>query len=85
MGRAGLLAARAEVARFVADDDMVYSSAGSDHSSRWLIDPSAHHRREQVARVEAGLVQRAELMDAILTDLYGTRRLLRRGLIPPGS
>ncbi len=84
MGRAGLLAARAEVARFVADDDMVYSSASSDHSSRWLIDPlpliiDANEWRE----VEAGLVQRAELMDAILTDLYGARRLLRRGLIPP--
>ena len=32
--------------------------------------------------LEAGLVQRAELLDAILTDLYGPRRLLRRRAAP---
>ena len=30
------------------------------------------------ASLEAGLVQRAELLDAILADLYGARRLLSR-------
>src|SRR6187455_1020495 len=34
------------------------------------------------ARLEAGLVQRAELLDAILADLYGTRRLLSRQQLP---
>jgi uncharacterized circularly permuted ATP-grasp superfamily protein len=31
----------------------------------------------------AGLVQRAELLDLILTDLYGPRLLLERRLLPP--
>ena len=35
--------------------------------------------------LEAGLVQRAELLDAILTDLYGARRLLARRVIPPAA
>jgi uncharacterized circularly permuted ATP-grasp superfamily protein/uncharacterized alpha-E superfamily protein len=35
------------------------------------------------AGLEAGLVQRAELLDAILADLYGARRLLSRQRLPP--
>ncbi|HEY6683727.1 MAG TPA: circularly permuted type 2 ATP-grasp protein [Propionibacteriaceae bacterium] len=35
------------------------------------------------AVLEAGLVQRAELLDAILADLYGARRLLSRQHLPP--
>ena len=35
------------------------------------------------AGLEAGLVQRAELLDAILADLYGARRLLFRQHLPP--
>src|SRR4029453_16827440 len=34
------------------------------------------------AGLEAGLVQRAELLDAIMADLYGARRLLTRRHIP---
>ena len=37
------------------------------------------------ASLEAGLVQRAELLDAILADLYGARRLLSRRLIPASA
>jgi uncharacterized circularly permuted ATP-grasp superfamily protein/uncharacterized alpha-E superfamily protein len=33
--------------------------------------------------LEAALVQRAELFDAVLNDLYGDQTLLREGLIPP--
>jgi len=35
------------------------------------------------AGIEAGVVQRAELLDAVLADLYGPRRLLASGDIPP--
>jgi len=35
------------------------------------------------AAIEAGLIQRAELLNLILTDLYGPRDILRRGLLPP--
>lgn len=33
--------------------------------------------------IEAGVAQRAWLMNAMLVDLYGPKRLLREGLIPP--
>ncbi|PTX91981.1 hypothetical protein DB346_23795 [Verrucomicrobia bacterium LW23] len=38
---------------------------------------------EDWAKLEAGLIQRARLFDLILRDLYGPRRLLRDGLLPP--
>jgi uncharacterized circularly permuted ATP-grasp superfamily protein/uncharacterized alpha-E superfamily protein len=37
------------------------------------------------AGLEAGVVQRAELLDAVLADLYGPRRLLASGDIPPAA
>jgi uncharacterized circularly permuted ATP-grasp superfamily protein len=35
------------------------------------------------AVIEAGVVQRAELLEATLADLYGPQRLLHEGLLPP--
>lgn len=35
------------------------------------------------AAIEAGLTQRAELLNLLLADLYGPRETLRRGLLPP--
>lgn len=35
------------------------------------------------AGIEAGVVQRAALLEAMLDDLYGERRLLHEGLLPP--
>ena len=33
-------------------------------------------------QIEAGVLQRARLLNAVLADLYGERRLLRQGLLP---
>ncbi len=35
------------------------------------------------AGIEAGVIQRAELLQAMLADLYGPQRLLHEGLLPP--
>lgn len=35
------------------------------------------------SEIEQGLAQRAELLDLMLRDLYGPRKLLKRGLVPP--
>jgi uncharacterized circularly permuted ATP-grasp superfamily protein/uncharacterized alpha-E superfamily protein len=50
----------------------------------WLLDPipvviSSDEWRE----IEDGLVQRAELLNLILRDLYGPQELLKQGLLPP--
>src|SRR5215211_3623105 len=37
------------------------------------------------SRLETGLVQRAELLDAIIADLYGARSLLASGALPPSA
>ncbi len=36
------------------------------------------------AVVSAGLIQRAELFEAIVADIYGDNRLVAQGLLPPG-
>ena len=38
---------------------------------------------EDWRRLEAGLIQRARLLDAILTDCYGEQRLIVEGRLPP--
>lgn len=37
---------------------------------------------DEWSRIEAGVAQRATLLDRLLADLYGERRLIRDGLIP---
>jgi uncharacterized circularly permuted ATP-grasp superfamily protein/uncharacterized alpha-E superfamily protein len=38
---------------------------------------------QEWATIEAGIAQRASVLDAILADIYGPQQLLREGLIPP--
>ena len=38
---------------------------------------------QEWSTIEQGLIQRAELLNLILADLYGPRTLIRKGLLPP--
>ncbi len=50
----------------------------------WVLDPLPMLVPETEWRaLERGLQQRAELLDAVVRDLYGPRRLLRDRLVPP--
>ena len=50
---------------------------------RWLLDPLPMVvEADAWAGLARGLTQRAELLDALLADLYGSRDLLRHGLLP---
>ncbi len=53
-------------------------------SQRWQLDlaPVVFSSAEW-RWLEAALIQRARLFDALLTDLYGDQRLMREGLVPP--
>jgi uncharacterized circularly permuted ATP-grasp superfamily protein/uncharacterized alpha-E superfamily protein len=55
-----------------------------DRAHAWRLDllPLLLHEREWAA-LEAGLIQRARLADAVLRDLYGDARLLADGALPP--
>ena len=52
----------------------------------WELDPLPLILDEREwSALEAGMVQRAELLDAILLDLYGDQEVLAQGLLPPAA
>lgn len=67
------------------DDDSTAPGDGADHRHiPWPLDPVPivipDHEWDPIRR---GVVQRAELLNLILTDLYGPQQLLRSGAVPP--
>lgn len=80
----GLLAARAEAARLVEDDGITYGRGIDGRQGRgWVVDPlPLILSAPEWAAVDAGVTQRARLLDALHNDLYGERRLLRSRRIP---
>lgn len=84
VGQAGLLTRRAQVRRLVEDDGVTYGGTGDPRGQRrWALDPlPVVLDAAGWARLAPALVQRAELLDLVLADLYGPRRLLRDGVVP---
>ncbi|MBC9224736.1 hypothetical protein GL325_00240 [Aeromicrobium sp. 636] len=73
-----------EIARLLADEGVVYTPPGGQQRS-WRLDPvPLVISADEWATLEKGLAQRAELLNAILVDLYGPQELLARGTLPPG-
>ncbi|OBF94987.1 hypothetical protein A5773_00810 [Mycobacterium sp. 852014-52450_SCH5900713] len=87
-GRAGLDRLRSVVRGLIDSDGITYTDvdpAGHGLEPRpWILDtlPLVLSAAEWEA-LEAGLVQRSRLLDAVLADLYGSRSLLTEGLLPP--
>ncbi|WP_028049458.1 circularly permuted type 2 ATP-grasp protein [Cellulomonas sp. URHD0024] len=76
--------ARDEAERLLADHGVTYGADRPDGDHPWHLDPLPVTIDEpEWARLDAALVQRAELLDAILKDAYGPRRLLTDRLLPP--
>jgi uncharacterized circularly permuted ATP-grasp superfamily protein/uncharacterized alpha-E superfamily protein len=75
----------------IADEPNGHGSAAGTRTALvepqpWRLDPLPLILDDREwAGLEAGLVQRAELLDAIMADLYGARRLLARRLIPAAA
>ncbi|ALJ21978.1 circularly permuted type 2 ATP-grasp protein [Microbacterium sp. No. 7] len=74
-----------EIARFLADDGVTYVRADSG-AEPWQLDvvPLIIDAATW-SRLEVGLAQRAELLNAVLTDLYGPRTLLSSSVVPSAS
>lgn len=71
-----------EIVRFLADDGVSYLRADAG-AQPWQLDPMPLVLDAAGwAPLEIGLAQRAELLNAILVDVYGPQRLLREGIIP---
>lgn len=74
-----------EVERQLRENGVTYNVYGDpDGSNRhWTLDPVPMiFSRKDWTQVEAGLRQRAELLNLVLEDLYGQRKLIRSGSIP---
>jgi uncharacterized circularly permuted ATP-grasp superfamily protein/uncharacterized alpha-E superfamily protein len=93
-GRAGLDRLRSVVHSLIDNDGITYTevdpnrgAVADGHGAEagpWRLDPLP--LLVSVADwevLEAGLVQRSRLLDAVLADLYGPRRALSSGVLPP--
>lgn len=74
-----------EVSRQLRENGVTYNIYGDpDGMNRpWKLDPiPVVFGRDDWSVIEKGLEQRARLLNFILKDIYGNRRLIREGLIP---
>jgi uncharacterized circularly permuted ATP-grasp superfamily protein/uncharacterized alpha-E superfamily protein len=77
---------QSEATRLLDQDGVVYRDAGAPRGGRrrWRLDPMpVVLGSREWSEIEGGLIERAELLDMVLADLYGPRELLRRRVIPP--
>jgi uncharacterized circularly permuted ATP-grasp superfamily protein/uncharacterized alpha-E superfamily protein len=79
---ADLRRADGDIVAMLADDGVTYAQPG-EGPGPWRLDPvPLVVEAAEWARLEVGLAQRAELLNALLVDLYGEQRLLAEGVVP---
>jgi uncharacterized circularly permuted ATP-grasp superfamily protein/uncharacterized alpha-E superfamily protein len=74
-----------QASRLIRENGMTYNAYGDpDHVTRpWNLDAlPLLIGADQWRNLSAGLVQRARLLNLVLTDIYGPQRLLTSGLLP---
>jgi uncharacterized circularly permuted ATP-grasp superfamily protein/uncharacterized alpha-E superfamily protein len=89
-GRTGLDRLRSVVDSLIDNDGITYTEVDSSRDGHaleprpWSLDtlPIVVSAADWDL-LEAGLVQRSRLLDAVLADLYGPRSLLTEGVLPP--
>ena len=74
-----------EVKRLLRENGVTYVLHGEQQGHRpWELDPIPFIiSNADWQTISEGLTQRAELLNLILTDLYGERTLIKNGVIPP--
>ncbi|WP_019877826.1 circularly permuted type 2 ATP-grasp protein [Sporichthya polymorpha] len=83
LGPSGLAAAAAEAHRLLEEDGVTYRPLGAPEEQTWVLDPLPVFVDEaEWAMLEPGLIQRANLLETLLHDLYGPRNTLRSGVLP---
>jgi len=86
LGKFELQGRREEAWRLIRENDVTYNIYGDPAglARPWKLDlVPLLIESEEWGKIEAGLMQRAELLNLLLLDLYGPRNLIRNGLIPP--
>lgn len=86
LGREGLERRHQEAQRLLRENGVtfnLYDDLGGA-ARPWQFDPiPLFISAEEWTVIEAGLVQRAELLNLVLKDIYGPQKLLKEGLLPP--
>ncbi|GAA1706652.1 circularly permuted type 2 ATP-grasp protein [Microbacterium sediminicola] len=73
----------AEIAALLADDGVTFAPGGN--TEQWRLDPVPLVVDAPTwTRLDVGLAQRTELLNALLADIYGERSVLRDGILPAG-
>lgn len=86
LGSEGLELRHQEAQRLLREHGVTYNVFdGLRGSTRpWQLDPiPLFISDDEWTVIETGLVQRAELLNLILTDIYGPQRLIKQGVLPP--
>ncbi|MEV5835856.1 circularly permuted type 2 ATP-grasp protein [Nocardia sp. NPDC052112] len=85
LGTSGLGRLDSRVRRLIDDDGIYYTeAAAAGEPTAWRLDPiPLLVSADDWTRLEAGLVQRSRVLDEVLTDIYGARRTITTGLLPP--
>ena len=85
LGLAEMESRHKEVQRLLRENGVTYVVHGEQQEHRpWELDPiPLIISNTDWDVISAGLTQRAKLLNLILTDLYGERRLIKERLIPP--
>ncbi len=86
LGMHELLRRRNEIALQLEQDGVTYNIATTDGRPHrpWELDPiPLVVSSDEWSALERGIAQRARLLDLVHTDLYGPRRLLTGGDLPP--
>lgn len=67
------------------ENGVTYVVHGEEQGHRpWELDPiPLIFSAAEWEKISAGLTQRAELLNLVLTDVYGERRLIKEGVLPP--
>jgi uncharacterized circularly permuted ATP-grasp superfamily protein/uncharacterized alpha-E superfamily protein len=74
-----------EVARQLSENGVTYHIYGDPEGVHrpWQLDPIPMvFGAEEWASIERGVAQRARLLDLLLKDLYGSRQVIRSGVLP---
>ncbi len=85
LGLEDMAARHKEAVRLLRENGVTYVVHGEKHGQRpWELDPiPLIISNSDWESISAGLTQRAELLNLVLKDLYGEKRLIKDGLIPP--
>ncbi len=85
LGEEEITARNEDMERLLRENGVTYNIYGdpSGLNRPWKLDiiPFLISKNEWPA-IEAGLLQRAELLNLLLTDIYGERKLIRSGILP---